>query len=141
MRKIKFRVFDKGSSTNPMHIVGENQHDELTTYDGEVNYYNLQNGEGSSTPYGDYILMQFTGLTDINGKDIYEDDIVREVYASINGVKSYRNKVVKWREFHAGFNIENIDLKIIGNIHENPELIPVEKLSTPLEGDSNGNVK
>ncbi|WP_279525817.1 YopX family protein [Staphylococcus gallinarum] len=136
MRKIKFRVFDKESCTSPMHIVGEDQHDELTTtYDGKVNYYNLQNGEGSGTPYSDYILMQFTGLTDINGKDIYEDDIVREVYASINGVKSYRNKIVKWREFHAGFNIENIDLEIIGNIHENPELIPAEKLSTPLEGD------
>lgn len=136
MRKIKFRVFDKGSCTSPMHIVGENQHDELTTYDGEVNYYNLQNGEGSSTPYGDYILMQFTGLTDINGKDIYEDDIVKEVCACINGVKSYRNKIVKWREFHAGFNIENIGLEVIGNIHENPELIPEEKTRMFIEGDS-----
>lgn len=137
MRKIKFRVFDKGSCTSPMHIVGENQHDELTTYDGEVNYYNLQNGEGSSTPYGDYILMQFTGLTDINGKDIYEDDIVKEVCACINGVKRYRNKIVKWREFHAGFNIENIGLEVIGNIHENPELIPEEKTRMLIEGDSN----
>ena len=84
-----------------------------------------------------YELMQSTGLTDINDREIFEGDIVREQYARINNESHYRNKVVKWREFHAGFNIENIGLEVIGNIHGNPELIPEEKTRMLIEGDLN----
>lgn len=48
----------KDKLTGEEHIVGTNTHDALLVEKGEITYYNLQNGEGSS-PQGDY---QFIGV-------------------------------------------------------------------------------
>lgn len=76
-----------------------------------------------------YIYLQFTGLFDKNGKEIYEGDVV-----SINRNHNYFPQVT---EFDKPFNVEvkywdvmftplcivGGDCEIIGNIWENPELI------------------
>lgn len=76
--------------------------------------------------------MQFTGLHDKNGKEIYEGDTVKYIYPyRRNNGKVYdtnRKQVVKWvnSRQHTGFNLGNPNvgnLEVIGNIYENPELI------------------
>lgn len=78
-------------------------------------------------------VMQFTGLLDKNGKEIYEGDILQ--YENPNSPKegAIRGPVtfVRGRYTIDGTTENNYFLapsfgrhhKIIGNIHENPELI------------------
>ena len=63
------------------------------------------------------LLEQSTGLTDKNGKEIFEGDIVR------GGI--YLAYEVKWEYEECGWNIgESVRLfEICGNIHDNPELL------------------
>src|SRR5690625_4399673 len=132
MREIKFRVFDK--DYKKMHIVGKDRHDSLTCWDGQVQYYNLQNGEGSGE-HGSYILMQFTGLTDKNGKEIYEKDILdfdnrKHIVTFDNGgfgiwkdvrVDLYSNQMRKLHE--PLWNLVVDECEVIGNIYEHPHLL------------------
>ena len=75
--------------------------------------------------YGEYEMTnwpldkadQYTGLKDMNGKEIYEGDILTG------------NKDVYWdnilASFQAGYtgDIRNNEVEVIGNIYENPELL------------------
>ena len=90
---------------------------------------------------------QFTGLTDENGKKIFEGDIVHYLYEPGKGYwNSDQNSVIEWRS--TGFYMDGIFgtnkyacssgwlvsiphgdgkcFEIIGNIHDNPELLKGE---------------
>ena len=120
MREIKFRVFDK--DYKKMHIVGKEGHDSLTCWDGKIQYYNLQNGEGSGE-HGSYILMQYTGLTDKNGKELYFNDYIHVYFGG-----KY-NKTVPIKDIYDLSNLIRViddhgaTFKIYGNAYENPELL------------------
>ena len=72
---------------------------------------------------------QFTGFTDKNGKRIFEGDIIRKTnkgrYPEIFTANIYTNFPAK-EEVHYGpcerFT-ESCEYEIIGNIHDNPELL------------------
>lgn len=78
------------------------------------------------------IFMQFTGLLDKNGKEIYEGDVVKIDFTGMkNGEKKWsENFEVKWtgERYEAG-NWSLFDhckytrVEVIGNIYENPELL------------------
>jgi len=71
-------------------------------------------------------LMDFIGFLDKNNKSIYEGDIYRFNFPLTNksGARVY---VVEWVEETAEYSIHNKSMnqyiKIIGNIHENKELL------------------
>jgi len=79
----------------------------------------------------DIILMQYTGLKDKNGKDIYEGDIVdgmaRKYFIKNSGRGMYEFWETETEQgYHWGiWNVHN-QLEIIGNIYENPSLLTSE---------------
>lgn len=79
----------------------------------------------SNAPYDWYevdpeTVGQFIGLTDKNGKKIFEDDIVR-LYCGIYG--TYEMHILDIRNGFRPIEEEKIkEIEIIGNIHDNPEL-------------------
>ena len=86
-----------------------------------------------------YIPEQFTGLKDMNGKDIYVGDII---VSKPNGTtyESPKIGVVTRSKISPGWCYETVTdeyniwtsgkyrtYEIIGNVHENPELLEAEK--------------
>lgn len=74
----------------------------------------------------DHNIMQYTGLKDKNGKEIYEGDILEyttEISSkkTIGKVEFYNGCFVVGRPKDYIYIIDNIE--IIGNIYENPELL------------------
>lgn len=83
-------------------------------------------------------IEQYTGLKDKNGEEIYEGDILI-IPARKDKLKGYLYTVV-WHKVHARFNFANKNgefgeinigkikrAEVIGNIHENPELLGGEE--------------
>ncbi len=74
-----------------------------------------------------------TGVTDINGREVYEGDIVRYRWTDERYKKNprYKTDVVEWDECIAGWGLRETfkpyfsgnRLEVIGNIHDNPELV------------------
>jgi uncharacterized phage protein (TIGR01671 family) len=134
MREIKFRVFDK--DLKRMHICGEDVHDSISFINNQACYYNLQNGCGSlpkELGEGTYEIMQFTGLKDKNGKEIYEGDVLSAFYGT-QLTEVYWNSKFGLYEIVlqiSGVTVPSGELlgnhlsviEVIGNIYENPELL------------------
>lgn len=146
-REIKFRAYDK-------------EVEKMTYFDDEDYLYNYpfilrqEQVFKKDSNYDDYEdfeykditnkveLMQYTGLHDKNGKEIYEGDIVLyqdwEMAYEGGGNDSFINKgIVEYCEDNCCFNVterqtvdladvlykDNEDLEVIGNIYDNPELL------------------
>lgn len=137
MRPIKFRAWDG----ERMIYDVQNIYDtiiRLKTADGEdvdqcdtklpcvSDFGSLLRCEDEDVP-----IMQFTGLLDKNGKEIYEGDILNSHNGTLQGFVFYqgpsfvvkRQKSAKtWVEFIL-HPTEKQFQEIIGNIHETPELV------------------
>lgn len=122
MREIKFRAWD----TMRKCFINNSE------FGGMINPTDGGN-KTTQLRYVDKVkLMQFTGLLDKSGKEIYEGDIVR--YEDVEGDGNIESSIGKvyWNTNDAMWKVDESDLneplyetewEIIGNIYENPELI------------------
>jgi len=117
MRTIKFRVWDKdeGVMISPDYI----------DRNGNAHWKSHSIPESSSE------VMQFTGLYDKNGKEIWEGDIVkarsRKSWTEIIGQAVYGDGEYQIETTDNYWPVASIvvleKLEVIGNIHEHPNLL------------------
>jgi len=123
MREIKFRAWDYTS--------------QIMSYSDEEKsleaFFASHNKD-----YDDVVFMQFTGLKDNRGCEIYEGDVVKSQDCLYEDVGTYQ---IKWADEECGFwlldemlhcglsvgEVASLHLEIIGNVFENPELIEETK--------------
>lgn len=113
MREIKFRVWDK--EYKEMKRVDEIQF-SATPEPYVVMSPKWENKEWYK-PFSEVILMQYTGLKDKNGKEIYEGDILKYQQFKIPVELNDYKLMVMIRDEYAKFG------EVIGNIYENKELL------------------
>jgi len=133
MREIKFRAWHRGEKKlfYPISL--------FNLLDKEV-WINESHKKPINRLYGhvgiDIDLMQYTGLKDKNGVEIYEGDILKITpdrysnYISLGYVEydhdsaRYRVTTGKGYDTRNAFDINcDADFEVIGNIYENPELL------------------
>lgn len=123
-REIKFRAWKKENSPEMIHTVSSiDWANKEISFRYRLNSWTFRDDKES---LDNIILMQYTGLKDKNGVEVYEGDVVE---ADIAGIDTYKIVFVKGR-----FTMQSIiggkdslwllneECEIKGNIYENPEL-------------------
>jgi uncharacterized phage protein (TIGR01671 family) len=126
MRDYKFRAWDGEAEM----MLDSNELDQSTL--GHLKRANEIN----------WHIMQYTGLKDKNGKEIYEGDLVKgQVASEVEGAEPFRFEATKvvWCEECGGFHLMGFfhdslyrfsnqnAVEVIGNIYENSELLSKEE--------------
>ena len=133
-REIKFRAWDKETNKyfEPTYQSYMGRLEELTiALSGRLQKRTCRGVADESTFHGRYVVEQYTGLKDANGDDIYENDLVlldpddppyQVIFdeGKFELSNDYLGLVYDLGEEYMG-------CEIIGNIHDNPELLEVDK--------------
>lgn len=128
MRSLKFRAWDSERNTY--------DHEELLLApNGDILASRWQE---LCEPESEYIIEQYTGLKDKNGEEIYEGDIIRICRSYGYGfLPKGAVAVVFYDENECCYKLEKQGefrltskkmVEVIGNIHENPELLEAKNV-------------
>ena len=122
----KFRAWDGSSLSrmySPLEVMVGDSDIWIFDEDSEGNEWIVNN---------DLSLMQSTGLTDKNGKEIFERDVVKmakSVYSEPTYYEVVRHRGGAYRleskQYGCELWLRHTDCEIAGNIYENPELAEV----------------
>lgn len=124
MRTIKFRAWsNEKKGWKGLWIFRGGHVGEYDVSNEKIDIFDL------TEQWGKVELEQFTGLQDKNGKDIYEGDIIKHKDSRENNDIGISEMKFSW--VGAYIDVDNIKIRIdmlswveiIGNIHENPELL------------------
>ena len=126
----KYRAYD-GGSLSYMY-----QPEEVMVCDGDIWIHDEDSVAGDWIVNNDLYLMQSTGLRDKNDKEIFEGDVVQFEDCSEASHFLYINTgIIEWcqGDFHVTnrdsvlmedlLDGDSLDVTIIGNIYETPELL------------------
>lgn len=136
MREIKFRAWDRKNSCwykPALKAYRGELFELLISFGGDLTAHTMK---GLVHQPDRFILMQYTGLSDKNGEEIYEGDVVEAVGYRISGGGILKSKMlVEWKD--GGFRLKRLykspqtyptlsdtkRLRVVGNIYENPKLL------------------
>ena len=126
-REIKFRAWNKEKNI----MVYNNEDDTYGYWDGCRNSnVGMVNEILNSKYYEEYEFMQFTGLHDKNGKEIYEGDIVKktgsigiDIGKVIYEYNGFIVDVMNMDRFYGRVHLLEKFTEVIGNIYEDSELL------------------
>ena len=128
-RPIKFKVWDK---MRLQFIYPEDNNQQHFIIDLNGQFHNLQNGSGGN----DYVVLEYTGLTDSKDKEICDGDILKIDYDTFGNVigqvvyeADHGGYIFQYKRNGPNQNYMNLNCDvafesvIVGNIFETPYLL------------------